>query len=382
MILIVRGLPSWATVAPLNYACGPIAPGALPDFGDFMSALVARYSGAPYFVKYWEIWNEPDVDPSLVSSGSSVFGCMGDQTDTSYYGGQAFAAVLQTASVNAKAVDPEAEIVVGGLLMDCDPVTPPIVNPSNPCTSSKFLEGILVAGGQDYFDGVSFHAYDYFSQANTTFPNGIYGNSGWNSGGAGSTLYGGLKPVVIAKTDYIKNLLASYGAADKFLMNTETGLICGAVNDVPGGPGCEADPSSDFEKLKAAYVPQTYAAAIAEGLLTNVWYTPLGWRNSGLLNDDLSARPAYDAYVLARDTLKLTEFVRELSEFSGDQVFGYEFQSKQGKIWVVWTLDGQSHTITLPGSPVAAWDELGNPVSSAGPLTVGALKTLYVEWGP
>jgi hypothetical protein len=382
VIMVVRSLPTWATVPPLNYACGPISTEDIPAFGNFMNALVNRYGGAPYFVKYWEIWNEPDVDPGLVANGDIGFGCMGNSAETAYYGGKEFVPLLQAASINAKAANSQAQILVGGLLLDCNPNDPPQNDPNNTCLPSKFLEGILVAGGQNFFDGISYHAYDYFSKGASNYPTGIYGNSGWNSGGSGNTLYGDLKPVLVKKAQYIRNLLATYGVTGKYLINTETALICGAPTAPPGGLNCESDPSSDFEKLKAAYVTQSYAAAKAEGLVANLWYSPRGWRNSGLLNSDLSARPAYDAYVLAKDTLQLATFSREINEFSANKIFGYEFKIYQRNIWVVWAVDGKSHSITLPGTPIAVWDEVGIPVVvNGGVLSIEGLKTVYVDWG-
>ena len=55
-------------------------------------------------------------------------------------------------------------MLIGGLLLDCDPGPNP-----NICAElgkndrpPKYLEGILRNGGGNYFDGVAFHAYDFF----------------------------------------------------------------------------------------------------------------------------------------------------------------------------------------------------------------------------
>ncbi len=378
VVAIIRGIPDWALMPPYNYACGPINPSALPAFGNFIHAVVQRYSGSPYYVKYWEIWNEPDVDPSNFPHGDYPFGCMGDVTDTAYYGGQYFATVLQAAYPMAKAANPEAQVMVGGLLMNCDPLS----NPEG-CIPSRYLEGILVAGGQNYFDGVSFHAYDFFSIGAVNYPTGIYGNPGWNSGGYENTLSGALKPALVAKVHYIKYLFGLYNVQGKFLMNTETALLCGGTFDPPGGTGCESSPDSAFEKLKAAYIPQTYASALAEGLVANIWFTPLGWRNSGLLKDDLTTRPAYEAFQLANDILGGATFVREIHEYEDNQIFGYEFLVENQTIWILWTLDGKMHPLTFAQLPVTVQDELGLSTSFAGGiLTVQGLKTYYVNWGP
>ena len=86
VILIVRSTPQWARkIAGTGPYCGPIHPDKLVAFGSFMGELVARYSVPPYNVKYWELWNEPDIDPSYFPS-DNLYGCWGDQNDT-YYGG-------------------------------------------------------------------------------------------------------------------------------------------------------------------------------------------------------------------------------------------------------------------------------------------------------
>ncbi len=65
VILVVRGTPAWAQKFP-GVSCGPVKPEKLVAFGDFLAAAVARYSQPPFNVRYYQIWNEPDVDPSLV----------------------------------------------------------------------------------------------------------------------------------------------------------------------------------------------------------------------------------------------------------------------------------------------------------------------------
>ena len=58
-----------------------------------MAEAVERYSAPPYNVIYWEVGNEPDIDPSLVD-GDEIYGCWGDKTDA-YYGGGYYAEVLK-----------------------------------------------------------------------------------------------------------------------------------------------------------------------------------------------------------------------------------------------------------------------------------------------
>jgi hypothetical protein len=237
------------------------------------------------------------------------------------------------------------------------------VHPADPYANlpPKFLEGILRNNGASYFDGISFHAYDYYLAGHT----GVYANTNWQS------VWNTTGPVLIAKTQFIRSKLSQYGVTGKFLMNTEVALICGS---------CSSD--STFETTKAYYVAQAYAAAIAQGLRANLWYSVLGWRNSGLLNSDLSPRPAYTAFQFASSELRDTGFEREISEYAG--VKGYEFQRGDRRIWVIWSFDGTTHTISLPGVPLAGWrvvDTSVTPVTPVASMNV-TLNPLYLEWNP
>jgi hypothetical protein len=356
VILIVRSTPAWAQKVAGSF-CGPIKAEKLAAFGSFMGDLVARYSVPPYNVKYWELWNEPDVDPSLVIP-TSEFGCWGDQSDA-YYGGGYYAEMLKAAYPQIKAADPQAQVLVGGLLLDCDP------RPGAGCAAvgnsdlpPKFLEGILlVGGGGPYFDGVSFHAYDYYQGQS-----GHYSNSNWQSA------WNTTGPVLVAKTQFIQGLLSQYGVSGKFLMNTESALLCDSCSNNPA-----------FETTKAYYVAQAYAAAIAQGLRANIWFSVLGWRNSGLLNSDLSPRPAYTAFQFARSELRNATWMRNVTEYTG--VKGYEFQRSERRIWGLWSLDGGTHSISLSDVPLAAWDALGNSLPVAASMDID-LNPLYLEWNP
>ena len=76
VILIVRGTPEWAQAeGTLGYSCGPISPSKLGHFASFMFQVVSRYSQPPYNVSYYENWNEPDIEISVVPSPDSAYGC-------------------------------------------------------------------------------------------------------------------------------------------------------------------------------------------------------------------------------------------------------------------------------------------------------------------
>lgn len=355
MILIVRNTPAWAQKYP-GSSCGPIKPDELASFASFMHELVARYSTAPYKVKYWEILNEPDAP---VSNNPAPYGCWGEVSDR-YYGGGYYAEMLKLVYPQVKAAQPEAQVLVGGLLLDCDPVNPPkhpaASGQTKDCSSSKFLEGILTNGGSGYFDGVSFHAYDYYQGALGQFGNDNW-NSAWNSSG----------PSLIAKTAYLRKLLATYKVQDKYLINTEVALLCGA--------GCD----QVYEITKAYQLVQAYVVASTLDLRANIWYDAYGvWRNSGLLYPDGSPRPAYHAYRFASRAIGGAQFLREISTTG---IKGYEFKKNDRRIWVLWSLDGGTHHFTLPGTPLSAFDSLGNNLEPGAAIQV-TINPTYLEWSP
>ncbi|HEX9090336.1 MAG TPA: hypothetical protein VF831_02550, partial [Anaerolineales bacterium] len=242
--------------------------------------------------------------------------------------------------------------------------------PPKDCTPSKFLKGILESGAGPYFDGVSFHAYDYTTGTGT----GKYGNLNWQS------MSDTTGPVLIAKTNYLRALLAQYGFSQKYLLNTETAVFWGPNQD---DPPCALNAPADVELTKVYYVIQTYAAAIAEGLKANIWYAPLGGRCAALLNPDLSPKPAYNAYEFALQELKKAIYLRQITEYP--QVMGYEYLVDGKTLWVLWPLDGGSHTITLPKLPleVNRIGDDGLPVqeTSTNPLTID-LAPRFIEFGP
>lgn len=356
-IVNVRHAPGWAqTIPPI--ACGPITATKVTAFASFMRDLVARYSAAPYNVKYWEIWNEPDVDATLGLPLDTPFGCWGD-ADDEYYGGGYYGEMLKEVYPAIKAADPQSQVLVGGLLLDCDPANASICKNGRE-KPTRFLEGILhaasEAGGDAgaYFDGVSFHGYDFYSKTL-----GSYANANWQ------TAWNTTGPVAVAKGRYLEGVLSAHGVTGKYLVNTETALLCDSCTD-----------NATFETTKAYYLAQTYAAAIAEGWRASLWYTTLGWRNSGLLNPDLSPRPAYDAYRTGRTELQDAELVREIDEYGG--VKGYVFDRDGHQVWLMWSLDGADHRVDLLFAPHATLDVFGNPLVASSTMTV-TLAPAYVE---
>lgn len=362
MLLIVRDTPTWAQQIP-GVSCGPVAEERLADFAGFLHDAVARYSQAPYNVKYWELINEPDIASGMVEP-DNFFGCWGDADDP-YYGGGAYAGMLKAVYPEVKAADPQARVLVGGLLMDCDPNNPPEVQPGSgeykDCSPSRYLEGILENGGGDFFDGVSFHAYDFYGNRP-----GFYGNYNWQSRSDTSG------PVLINKTRYLRSLLAAHNVPDKFLVNSESGLLC-----LGEAEACKAE---DFENTKAYYAAEANAAALTEGLRANIWYSITGWRSSGLMTRQREPLPAFGALAYSAAQLEAARPLGPVYEYP--DVMGYAFERRDGsRMWLVWSRSGEPVSIQLSDAPTRVSDVFGEELPAAAELTVEAAP-VYLEWQP
>ncbi len=160
-------------------------------------------------------------------------------------------------------------------------------------------------------------------------------------------------------------------------------LTTSRITAVPSQAPCLPDPDSDFERTKANYVAQTYAAATGEGLKANIWYKVFGWRNSGLLNTDLTARPAYNALAFARLTLPNPSILGKLSEADagGASVLGYKFTQDGRQIWLLWSALSSVQAITLPSTPTEVRDSQGQLDADLDDGVLSPGKTLYLIWG-
>ncbi len=340
-IAVVLNTPTWAQKYE-GVTCGPPAQEALNDYAAFMQAVVQKYGDSPYNIRYWELGNEPDVDPSLVPPDLG-FGCWGDDEDP-YYGGGYYADMLKVVYPAIKAMDPDAQVLNGGLLLDCDPADPDCT-PDSHKLPAKFLEGILRNGGGDYLDIVNFHGYPYFS-----------GGLIWDETHPGWDQRGG---VVLGKAAFLRDVMQQYGV-DKPLLDTEGALLCPEWNPTECSP-----PVAAYEEAKADYVVWLYTRSLANDFMGSVWYTldGGGWRNGGLIEGTSNPTSAYDAYKFITAELNEVQYTGQPSGLD-PALRGYIFRKPDDtSVWVVWAVDNAEHELALPGGYTQIYDELGNPLS-------------------
>ena len=361
-ILIVRGTPDWAQLVPGSF-CGPIHPEKLSDYADFMVEAVSRYSQPPYNVKYWELGNEPDVDPLLVPS-RSVFGCWGNYL-APYYGGGYYADMLKVVYPAIKSADPEAKVLIGGLLLDCDPNLPP---EGKDCSSGNFLEGILSNGGGDYFDMVSFHGYTPYFGPTTGFPYELYmdeHNPSWEHLGG----------VIDGKINFIRQVMDAYQIA-KPIYHTEGALMCAEYNPTD----CDS-PDELFFDAQADYAIRMFVRNWANGIAGTIWYQfeGPGWRYSGLLDENQNPKPVYEALDFLTKILSQTAYVGENTQFESLQ--GYEFSSPEKRILVLWSPEQVDIPIRVPDNTIMIFDKFGNEITPSGEELI-INSPIYLEMTP
>lgn len=354
-ILIVRRVPLWARVVA-DKPCGPIKPDALDEFAAFMGELVTRLSQPPYNVKYWELGNEPDAAYQVIG-GEDAFGCWGDETDP-LYGGGAYAAMLKAAYPAIKAADPEAKVILGGLLLDCDPTK---ANAQRPCPSGNFLEGVLRAGGGAFFDVLAYHSYIYWGPVTVDWD--IYFPPWSHRGGA-----------LRGKLSLIREVMARHNVDKPIIMN-EGGLLCyrNSADCEPGG----------VRAAQANYAVRLYSRVWAEGLLGAVWYTldGPGWQDGGLLDGKQQPRAAFTTLRFLSGLLADASFERTLASGALE---GYAFRKGNLSYQIYWTNDGSTAQVPLPAGASAVYTMLGerNAPPSTGPLAVGFEPLIIEATGP
>ncbi|MEJ2212452.1 MAG: hypothetical protein P8129_25990 [Anaerolineae bacterium] len=289
-VLTLTGNPAWAA----TYPGGPVDKVDPAELVEFMEAVVARY-GAP-----------------------------GHQP-------QAYVDLLQSVYDPIKAVDPEAQIVFGGVAYDAfeDPWGGPFVR--------SFLDGVLANGGGDYFDVMNFHYY--LSYGAEWAPYGID---------------------ILGKYNYLRDKLASYGVYKAFVC-TETAMWSDSAHD-------------GSDELQSRYVSQVFARSMSARFRFTIWFRlfddgELGTVKVGLLDPIYIPKPAYRAYQTLARQLGGTVYVRTWSwaETGSSALEVYEFAPEQGQAWsdgatriiLAWTNDEGQHPLLIQAGELVQVDKYG-----------------------
>ncbi len=354
--------PAWAksTNAPLETW--------IADWGDFVYNVVARYGRERGQIKYWEMWNEPNLRRYGYLAG------LRDIHDV--------VRMLNVARAAAKAADPEATVVLGGISSIWSELPTP-----EDYDMGTFLRMLYDAGGWNSFDILAIHPYRP----------GAPEASAWRRDVAQD---------FEAELRVVDGLLAEFGSKPVWL--TE---ISWSSYDGPFGV-------SDEEQ--AAFLVRMYLRALTHPAIERVfWYD---------LRDDTAPSAPYDRPIyeradpefhfglvrrtypldLMRGDLRKPSFVayRTMTEVLGGMrpdgvvaggnepnmrgAFGYRYTDGARTAVALWRVTGDTppiFTITCgcTDARVRRWDgKLLATLQSQGELTIRLDYIgvpVYVEWG-
>ena len=283
----IETAPVWARYDSFK-ADGPINAANMPDFKEFVGALVERFDGDGYMdapgspiVDYWEFYNEPDRRLATTD------GRWGDHPAE-------YAAMLAAVYPVVKSANPNAKVVFGGLAYDF------FTDQGGPFIRT-FLDDVLAAGAGDHFDVFNFHTYPLFA-------------SNWLAAGeSGAGLY--------QKSQYLRAKLQAVGL-HKPMIVTEAGWHSNSPPGLPSSP-----------ETQSRYVAQLFTQSLAADIDVMTWwmlYDPgEGSADFGLVTRDAEPfrKPSFLAYQTIVNQLTGKEFVRTLppSETKNGWMEAYEF---------------------------------------------------------
>ena len=146
----------------------------------------------------------------------------------------------------------------------------------------------------------------------------------------------------------------------------------------PGKPNCRYH----REDAQADFLVRSMLRGLNADLEGFTWYElpDPGWRYAGLLNDDLSPRPSYNAYMQMAKQLTGAEFLMPVDY--GDAFEAYAFERTPFHLHVIWTNDEEvpHPTVSVPqGNFVAAYQRDGQLIT---PTASGADYLVPVGFSP
>jgi hypothetical protein len=352
-MVMIHETPHWAAIRPTS--CAAVREGHFDDFARFMEQVVNRYKVAPYNVKYWELGNEPDVDPDWVPV-DAAYGCWGDESDGNY-GGRRYGEMLKVVTPAIKRADPEAKVMIGGIL------GAPMLTSSAPCPDGPvapgtgrqdcFLEGILRAGAGNAFDIVAYHGHwGYYNGPVDYYPTSVA--NPWSKHGGPAK----------GKPKLIRETLSRYGLSKPLSLN-ETSLGCDDAN--PAYYWCKPATAAFFQ-AQANHVARMIVPSMSVGVESIIWYSvnDPGWRNTGLLDRSLTPRPSYNAYKTLVEQAANTVLPTPQIDIYGDRIEAYRFRKASNVVDVLWSYDAIVDTLTVPqGKYIKAFSRDGAPLTPA-----------------
>jgi hypothetical protein len=322
MIVTLDFTPSWAWTGGDR---SPIQSDLLPEYAEFVRAMVERYDGdgeddAPggMVVNYWEFYNEPDFGPSAHGGGWGEFGA-------------AYAEMLKTIYPEVHGANPNANVVLGGLAYN-------YFTTEGGLFIREFLDDVLEADGGKYFDIMNVHHYP--------FPRDRRNWTDSNSSG------------LVQKVADINKKLAAHKLV-KPLMITEVGWHSDNNDLYPS-----------TEEFQARHIVQLLTQAVAVDAISAIWWSladPSEYPyKTGLMAENRQLKASYDVY---RETVKRigdSTFVKVVVPGVETDLEVYQFteQGTQKTFYIAWLnpiapFNAQAK-LTFDDSVTTKWETSGH----------------------
>ena len=299
-----------------------VAPAAnaelLHYFANYAREVVVRYGK---YVKYWEVWNEPNV---------KVF-WQPQPNPKDYY------IMLKSVYEAIKDVNKDAQ-VIGMVTSLCD---------------TDFIDKVLSCGGDKYVDVISIHPYceDGVSAAD--------------------------RVAEFNKIFSLRALLGRYNLSNLPIWVTEMGWKSIYSSGYVEGKVSFSE-AKNMERMQAKYISQLYPYALAKGFIERLYYFNLSdWEEKdafgeghyGLLHADYTPKPSYLAYRTIIERIGSKKFISTV-EVNKKDVHAYLFSGRSGaateEVIILWSQRGKKTVILkLPVSwkdkkHLLIYDMLGN----------------------
>jgi hypothetical protein len=325
--------PQWASSDPSQtcsatqkagiYGCAA-PPKSMGDWDSFVAALVTRYKGQ---VRYYELWNEPNVPTEFSGTVQQMVG------------------MAQHAYGIIKSIDPAATVLAPGVsVAGVEPY-------SSGCPSSQcWLAEYLQAGGGQYADGVAFHGKTCLSDQPVCVQEGIACPTTELEACAGTAL--------MSQVDDVRAIMATHGLSGKPLVDTE-----GGYSDEVGQKNLW--PTVDQQ---AAFVSRFFIVQASQGIQVAVYFSWLVNPSQSLMGfGTAAAEPSTDqAYAQTRSWILGSTFDGPCSLSGGVWTCGLiSAQGQEGLL--VWADTNSTATSYSPPSRFTEYQDLGGATHQVSP---------------
>ncbi len=273
LIVRVSTPPAWSRAQ--GDAVGTFAPpDNYEDFGDFVYELVSRYRGR---IRYYQIWNEPNIYPEWGNYSISP---------------EDYTRLLKIGATRAREADPNA-VIISGALASTIALQPDASPPTNALNDLLYLQRMYDAGAAPYFDIMAMQDYGLWSGPTDRR----------------------MQPRVMnfGRPQFVRDVMVANGDANKPIWISEM-----AWNAVP-----DEVPDKRFGQVsleqQAEYEPMAYQRVLEEwpwAGVVNTWYFKRAtdeWLSQGkpeayfrLADPDFTLQPVYHSLKAYINSIKPT----------------------------------------------------------------------------